>query len=232
MPQCKCRTKLKNRCKRQAKPGFDFCAQHLSCAAITNTKVNTTTLTTTTTKVSTKKNTVAVFVVKNQGYQLNNSRFGGKLYRVTARIKIDNERTDGRPSPPVSVRELYQYFCAKDGVRIKGLIDDISMYQMKFNTKEHSLHLIANECVLTFLLSPMKDEKHDRNFTDDKGRKHLMPMVQYIENELKRSADGFGDGCYGGAADNECHYPYPDGSYSEIHLRDIKVTLLEKVVVP
>ena len=209
--QCKCRTKLKIRCKRAAKSGSDYCTQHtkIGCSNIySNTNTNT------------KKNNVQTLTLQNQKNQTS-----GKLYRMTATVKLDSELTDRRPTPPVSARELYQYLISDGGKRIKGLVEHLSMYQYRYNTKAHTLQVIGNECVLSFILSVKDDASHmDRHYRNDSGRRRLQPMLKFIQEDLAGTARDLGDSCYESLAnDDECHYPFPDGSVSEIKITNVKL---------
>jgi len=207
--QCKCRTKLQLRCKRSPKIGADFCAQHLECAAIStnnNSKNN--------------NNAKNMFAMKNQKNQTS-----GKMYRVSATLQLSTERSDERPTPRVSPRELYEYLTSDAGKRITDLVEDLALYQLRYHTKAHTLHLISNEVKLSFILSVQKEPYDmDRRYVDDKGRRRLQPMAQFIQKDLTTTAWNFGDGCYEGRENNECHYPFPDGSFSEIQVKNILVT--------
>jgi hypothetical protein len=207
--QCKCRTKLQLRCKRLAKTGSDFCTQHLGCVAIAANAAN---------KANAANNNV--FALKNQKNQTS-----GKLYRVTATLQLSQERSDERPTPRVSARELYQYLTSENGKRIADLVEDLALYQARYDTKAHALHLISNEVILSFILSVKKEpfDDMDRHYVDDNGRRRVLPMAQYIQKDLTSTAWNFGDGCYEGKENNECHYPFPDGSYSEIQVKNIQV---------
>ena len=205
--QCKCRTKLQLRCKRLAKTGSKFCTQHLGCAANAANAAN-------------KAANNNVFAMKNQKNQTS-----GKLYRVTATLQLSQERSDERPTPRVSPRELYQYLTSDNGKRITDLVEDLALYQSRYHTKAHALHLISNEVKLSFILSVQEEpyDDMDRHYVDDKGRRRLFSMAQFIQRDLTTTAWNFGDGCYEGKENNECHYPFPDGSFSEIQVKNILV---------
>ncbi len=157
--------------------------------------------------------------MKNQKNQTS-----GKLYRVTATLQLSQERSNERPTPRVSPRELYQYLTSDNGKRITDLVEDLALYQARYHTKAHTLHLISNEVKLSFILSVREDPYDmDRHYVDDKGRSRLFSMAQFIQRDLTTTAWNFGDGCYEGKENNECHYPFPDGSYSEIQVKNIQV---------
>ena len=223
--QCKCRTKLKVRCKRAAKADSDYCTQHtnIGCAVranSANTNTNTKATKTNSKKATSKKakaNAANILTLQNQKNDTSD-----KLYKVTATLHVDTER-------PVSARELYQYVISEGGNKIKRLVEHLALYQFRYNTKAHSLQLVGNECVLSFILSVKEDSPYmDRRYRDDNMRWRVKPMLKFIQEDIASTARDFGDACYESTVADECHYPFPDGSMSEIQVKNVQIGFLRK----
>lgn len=154
-----------------------------------------------------------------------------KFY-VTGKVKfirILKERSIKNPSN----RELYNHLKSKK--RYIDLVDNIAEYQFLYDKildpKIHPNLTISFTLQIDSNSHFSLDRKKSYNFNKD------IPSQSQVKQDLVSNIENFGDGCYGGDIDNECHYPvlqkgkFKGELFGELTISNLKVSLKKQNMI-
>lgn len=148
------------------------------------------------------------------------------LFSVTGKVKfirVLKERSIKNPSND----DIYKHLKSKK--RYIELARDVAEYQFLYDGIMDQK--ISPDLTLSFTLQInsdgiySKERKKSYNFNKD------IPSASQVKKELQSSINEFGDGCYGGDVNNECHYPvlqkgpYKGDLLGELTITNLKVSL-------